>query len=67
VTQFEALFCERLRLLGYYEVAREMLAWLPRTPGVVFIAACLYINIGRPEDASQLMEKVAGSFGENVF
>jgi nuclear pore complex protein Nup160 len=66
VTQFEALFCERLRLLGYYEVAREMLAWLPRTPGVVFIAACLYINIGRAEDAAQLMEKVAGSFGENV-
>lgn len=66
VTQFEALFCERLRLLGYYEVAREMLAWLPRTPGVVFIAACLYINIGRAEDAAQLMEKVAGSFGGNV-
>ncbi|KAG1847541.1 nucleoporin Nup120/160-domain-containing protein [Suillus subalutaceus] len=65
VTQFEALFCERLRLLGYYEVAREMLAWLPRTPGVVFIAACLYINIGRAEDAAQLMEKVAGSFGHD--
>jgi hypothetical protein len=66
VTQFEALFCERLRLLGYHEVAREMLAWLPRTPGVVFIAACLHINTGRPEDAAQLMEKVAGSFGEGV-
>ncbi|KAG0698850.1 nucleoporin Nup120/160-domain-containing protein [Suillus ampliporus] len=65
VTQFEALFCERLRLLGYYEVAREMLAWLPRTPGVIFIAACLHINTGRAEDAAQLMEKVAGSFGHD--
>ncbi|KAG1739842.1 nucleoporin Nup120/160-domain-containing protein [Suillus paluster] len=65
VTQFEALFCERLRLLGYYEVARDMLAWLPRTPGVVFIAACLHINTGRAEDAAQLMEKVAGSFGHD--
>jgi len=66
VTQFEALFCERLRLLGYYEVAREMLAWLPRTPGVIYIVACLHINTGRPEDAAQLMEKVAGSFGEGI-
>lgn len=66
VTQYEALFCERLRLLGYHEVAREMLAWLPRTPGVVFIAACLHINTGRPEDAAQLMEKVAGSFGDDT-
>ncbi|EGO01552.1 hypothetical protein SERLA73DRAFT_158827 [Serpula lacrymans var. lacrymans S7.3] len=65
VTKFEVLFCERLRLLGYYEVAREMLSWLPRTPGVVYVQARLWINLGRVDDAAYLMEKMAGSFGDN--
>ncbi|KAI6004184.1 nucleoporin Nup120/160-domain-containing protein [Pisolithus albus] len=63
VTHYEASFCERLRDSGYYQVAREMLAWLPRTPGVTFVTARLLINLGRGDDAAYLMEKVAGSFG----
>lgn len=63
VTHYEASFCERLRETGYYQVAREMLAWLPRTPGVTFVTARLLINLGRGDDAAYLMEKVAGSFG----
>jgi nuclear pore complex protein Nup160 len=63
-TKFEVVFCERLRLLGYYEVTREMLAWLPRTPGVTYVLGHLWLNIGRADDASHLMEKLAGSFGK---
>ncbi|KAI5982289.1 nucleoporin Nup120/160-domain-containing protein [Pisolithus marmoratus] len=63
VTHYEASFCERLRDLGYYQVAREMLAWLPRTPGVTFVTARLFINLGRGDDAAYLLEKLAGSFG----
>ncbi|KAH7930039.1 hypothetical protein BV22DRAFT_1125203 [Leucogyrophana mollusca] len=63
VTQFEALFCERLRLLGYTGIAREMLDWLPRTPSVSFVSARLWISSGRADDGAHLMEKVAGSFG----
>lgn len=63
VTHFEASFCERLRDLGYYQAARAMLAWLPRTPGVTFVTARLFINLGRGDDAAYLMEKVAASFG----
>jgi len=63
-TKFEVLFCERLRLLGYYDAAREILSWLPRTPGVTYVLARLWLNVGRADDASYLMEKLAGSFGE---
>ncbi|KIJ70406.1 hypothetical protein HYDPIDRAFT_122186 [Hydnomerulius pinastri MD-312] len=63
VTHFEAQFCECLRNLGYYQVAQEILAWLPRTPAVVFVAARLWINLGRADDAASMMEKVAGNFG----
>jgi nuclear pore complex protein Nup160 len=63
VAKAEVVFCERLRLLGYYEVAREMLAWFPRTPGVSYVVARLLLNTGRPDDAAYLLEKLAGSFG----
>jgi len=63
VTHYEASFCDRLRELGYYPVAREMLEWLPRTPGVTFVTSRLYINTGRSDDAAYLLEKIAGSFG----
>jgi nuclear pore complex protein Nup160 len=62
-TKFEVAFCERLRLLGYNDVARELLAWLPRTSGVIYVLARLWLTIGRADDASSLMEKLAGSFG----
>ncbi|KAI5985403.1 nucleoporin Nup120/160-domain-containing protein [Pisolithus albus] len=62
VTHYEASFCERLRDSGYYQVVREMLAWLPRTPGVTFMTARLLINLGLGDAAAYLMEKVAGSF-----
>lgn len=63
VTKFEALFCERLRLLGFYEAAREILSWLPRTAGVTYVLGRLWLNLGRADDASFIMEKLAGSFG----
>ncbi|KAF9246881.1 nucleoporin Nup120/160-domain-containing protein [Melanogaster broomeanus] len=63
VTHFEVQFCDNLRILGYPEVAQDMVAWLPRTPGVVFVTARLCITLGRGDDAASMMEKVAGSFG----
>ncbi|KAF8845600.1 hypothetical protein BDN67DRAFT_993287 [Paxillus ammoniavirescens] len=63
VTHFEVQFCDCLRNLGYPEVAQEMLAWLPRTPAVIFVTARLYIVMGRADDAASMMEKVAGKFG----
>lgn len=63
VGKAEVLFCERLRLLGYYEVAREMLSWLPRTPGVSYVLAHLWLDVGRADDAAYILEKLAGSFG----
>ncbi|KAI0363723.1 hypothetical protein BV20DRAFT_957701 [Pilatotrama ljubarskyi] len=63
-TRLEVLFCERLRLLGYREVAREVLAWLPRTPGVTYVLGRLWLDEGRYDDAASAMETLAGSFGE---
>lgn len=64
VTKHEILICERLRLLGYYNAARELLAWLPRTAAVTYVLGCLWLNIGRADDSSYLLEKLAASFGE---
>jgi nuclear pore complex protein Nup160 len=62
-TKYEILFCERLRLLGYHEAAREILSWLPRTAGATYVLARLWLDVGRADDASYLLEKLAGSFG----
>lgn len=65
-TQHEVLLCEKVRLLGLYDVARDLLAWLPRTPGVVFILASVWLQLGRPADSAELLEKLALSFGKCV-
>jgi nuclear pore complex protein Nup160 len=65
VTKFEVMFCDRLRLLGYHHAAQEVLGWLPRTPGVSYVLGRLWLSTGRPDDASSLFEKLAGTFGED--
>ncbi|KAJ7477151.1 nucleoporin Nup120/160-domain-containing protein [Mycena galericulata] len=62
-TKYEVIFCERLRALGYYESAMEIISCLPRTAGVTYVHARLWLNIGRADDAAYLMEKLAGAFG----
>lgn len=62
-TKLEVQICETLRLLGYHEVAREMLAWLPRTPGVTYVQGRLWLEEGRLDDAATVLEGLAGSFG----
>ncbi|KAF9452001.1 hypothetical protein P691DRAFT_795643 [Macrolepiota fuliginosa MF-IS2] len=62
-TQHEVLLCEKVRLLGLHDVARDLLAWLPRTPGAVFVLASVWLQLGRPADSAELLEKLASSFG----
>jgi nuclear pore complex protein Nup160 len=62
----EVVFCEKLRSLGFFEAARELLSWLPRTPAASYVTARLYVDIGRADDGSQILEKVAGCFGTFV-
>lgn len=66
-SKLEILFCERLRLLGYHEVARDALAWLPRTPAVSYVLLRVWLDEGRYEDAASALESLAGSFGECRF
>ncbi|PCH41595.1 hypothetical protein WOLCODRAFT_100880 [Wolfiporia cocos MD-104 SS10] len=62
-TSLEVQFCENLRRLGYREVAREMLAWLPRTHGITYVLGRLWLDEGRFDDAASAMEYVAGCLG----
>ncbi|KAF5363323.1 hypothetical protein D9756_000589 [Leucocoprinus leucothites] len=62
-TTHEVLLCERVRLLGLSDVARDLLAWLPRTPGAVFVLASAWLHLGRPADSAELLGKLASSFG----
>ncbi|KAJ7590746.1 nucleoporin Nup120/160-domain-containing protein [Mycena floridula] len=62
-TPHEIAFCENLRQLRYHDLAREVLSWLPRTPGVTYVLARLWLDMGRADDAAYLFEKLAGSFG----
>ncbi|KAG6919322.1 hypothetical protein DXG01_007455 [Tephrocybe rancida] len=66
-TQYEVVFCETLRLLGFYDASREILSWLPRTPGASYVQARLWLNMGRVDDAAYSFEKLAGSFGGHLF
>lgn len=66
VTKCEVMFCERLRAVGFLEVTRECLSWLPRTPAAIFILARVWLQMGRVDDASQLFEKIAGTFGPGI-
>ncbi|THU83924.1 hypothetical protein K435DRAFT_870799 [Dendrothele bispora CBS 962.96] len=67
-TRAEVLFCERLRLMGYLNAAREVVSWLPRTPGASYVLARIWLNAGRADDAALLLEKLAGAFGpENAL
>jgi hypothetical protein len=67
VYELEVLFCERLRLLGYHQVAQEMLAWLPSTPAVTYVRGRLCLDTGRPDEAAELLEMVGGSVGGSSF
>ena len=64
-TRSEVVYCERLRLLGYLEVAGELLTWLPRTPGVTYVLARLWLDRGRADDAAALLDGLAGRFGRS--
>jgi len=64
VTTHEVLFCEKVRLLGLLDVARDLLAWLPRTPATTFVLATIWLQLGRPADSAILLEKLASSFGK---
>ncbi|KAF8165109.1 nucleoporin Nup120/160-domain-containing protein [Crassisporium funariophilum] len=62
-TKYEIMFCDRLRSLGFCDVARELLSWLPRTPATTFLQSQVWLKLGRVDDASQLLENLAGCFG----
>ncbi|CAE6454482.1 unnamed protein product [Rhizoctonia solani] len=54
---------ERLRSLGYLDFSRELVMRLPPTPGVCYVHARLLMDLGRPDEATVLFEKVANNFG----
>ena len=64
VTKQETLFCENLRMLGFHEAAGELLTWLPRTPGTSYVVARMWLDLGRADDASYLLEKLSGSLSK---
>ncbi|KAI0347005.1 hypothetical protein BDW22DRAFT_1367225 [Trametopsis cervina] len=65
VTKYEVMFCERLRVLGYREAAREILTWLPRTPAMSYVLLRVWLDEARFEDAAAALETLAGSFGSD--
>ena len=64
-TRSEVVYCERLRLLGYLGVAGELLTWLPRTPGVIYVLARARLDGGRADDAAALLDGLAARFGKS--
>jgi nuclear pore complex protein Nup160 len=62
-TKYEITLCERLSSLGFHDVTRELLSWLPRTPAVTFLQSQVWLRLGRVDDAAYLLESLAGSFG----
>lgn len=65
-TKHEIAFADRIRLLGFVDVTRELLSWLPRTPAAIFLQSQVLLKLGRVDDAAYLLETLAGSIG-NFF
>lgn len=63
-TKHEILFCDRIRKFGFSDTARKLLSWLPRTPAAIFLRSQILLALGRADDASLLLEKLAGAFGK---
>lgn len=61
----EIMYCERLRLLGYLDAAKESLTWLPRTPGASYVSARLLLDECQYDDAATAFGGLAASFGES--
>jgi nuclear pore complex protein Nup160 len=55
---------ERLRVLGYLDFAHGLVMRLPPAPGVCYVHARLLMDLGRPDEANVMFEKVANNFGE---
>lgn len=66
-TRSEVVYCERLRLLGCLGVAEELLTWLPRTVGVTYVLARLWLDGGRADDAAALLDGLASRFGRSFL
>lgn len=65
-TKHEIALVDRIRLLGFVDVARELLSWLPRTPAAILLQSQVLLKLGRVDDAAYLLETLAGSIG-NFF
>jgi len=62
-TKHEIVFVDRIRLLQFIDVTRELLSWFPRTPAATFLQSQVLLKLGRVDDAAYLLETLAGSIG----
>jgi len=62
-TKHEIVFVDRIMLLRFIDVTRELLSWLPRTPSATFLQSQVLLKLGRVDDAAYLLETLAGSIG----
>ncbi|KAI5824156.1 hypothetical protein K523DRAFT_285520 [Schizophyllum commune Tattone D] len=63
VSSHEIDLCFRLRRLGATSVAHEVTLYFPLTHAMAYIRARLYLDCHRPDDAADMLMKVAGSLG----
>ncbi|KAL1744628.1 nucleoporin Nup120/160-domain-containing protein [Schizophyllum fasciatum] len=63
VSAHEIDLCFRLRRLGATSVAHEVTLYFPLTHAMAYIRARLYLDCHRPDDAADMLMKVAGSLG----
>ena len=63
-TQHEIVFTNRIRLLDFVNISWELLSLLPRTPGALFLQSQVLRQLGRIDDAADLLETLAGCIGK---
>ncbi len=59
----EVRLLEHLRQLGFLYTVREISPWISEGPGVAYVMANTWLQLGRIEVAVGMFEVVAGSFG----
>ncbi|KAF8312566.1 nucleoporin Nup120/160-domain-containing protein [Cantharellus anzutake] len=63
VSEAEVQLIHRIWTLGFAGIANEVAQWYPRSPAVAYLMGRTLLDLGRAEEAADLLETIAFCFG----
>ncbi|KAF8335076.1 nucleoporin Nup120/160-domain-containing protein [Cantharellus anzutake] len=66
VSEAEVQLIHRIWTLGFAGIANEVAQWYPRSPAVAYLMGRTLLDLGRAEEAADLLETIAFCFGKQT-